>query len=264
MMNNILYIANFQKDHQVASSIIYSFINQEIPCSMIACFDTSIIKDIYYNYFISYMKYLKFYNTEESKIILHDSINKYQWFAILSKNCLYNKSYSTELSKLTSSSTKESIIVIPQNSQQIHDQTLLINTKLMIEHIRNNFSISDIYDLYIKADQTNTLYSFQSLNIEYPHYNNNTLHIDDYCIFGKFISNRTTELSDSMVYINKKNNKAYSIANNIIGNVIDLSKNYVSINWQINGLNNVLPIIKYFLNPISKCYTEIKTANLIE
>lgn len=256
MINNILYIANFQQETQAAASIIYCLLHQELSTNIIGLFNNSIIKDIYYNYFINHTDKLKLYDTDKIQMVCKDHINKYQYFVILSNTCLYNQKYHEELTKICRN-INDTTIVYPQNSEQIKDKTIIVNKQKIIEYLPGDFSIQDLQNLYLTNNQIAKVASFQSVSMDYTVNHNNTLYVDDYCIFGKFTNNNNYGLLDSMAYINKNNNRVYNIVNNIIGYVTQQSDDTITIEWQTDNIQNPIVTVKYYADPTTKCYIAI-------
>lgn len=257
-MNNILYIANCHKNCTLASSIAYSFIQQKnysTETQLNILIEDSIVKDIYYNYFIDHNNYIKFYNTNLIKDIIGNDLQKYNWYAILSNNCLYGNEYVQETKSIVDNhSNDNAFIVLPSNTKNLNQKTIIVNREKIIEYIRLNLKIEDIYSRY-NTDNIITYTSFQSIDVSFNDNieTKNALYSDDYCIFAKFAGE--SDILTSMVYINKMNNRAYNIVNNIMGYVSDQSNNMITIEWQLNNnTENPIKTIKYKLDYLTKSY----------
>lgn len=252
-MSNILYIANF-KETDKPSSLIYDFIGQENQQTLINIFDNIILKDIYYHHFIKYSSFIKFDTSNSLNNILKLNINKFQWFVFLSNQCLYNSKYTDEIYKLSTQSNNN-FWVYPQNCSDQENKSLVVSKNNILKYIQQSLSIQQILNTNISAEvQT----SFESVNLatNVTH----TIYQDDLCIFAYFINNNDI-LKDSMVYINKSNNRAYSIKNNIVGYVTQGIGDSISIEWQIDESVSQKTIVgpkiyHYTFSQFYKCYTK--------
>ena len=251
--NNILYIGNFTKSYSAAQAMIYSILHQNINSSLISAFQNPMIKDMFYNYFMEYTSQLSFVAGSSIKDITERAIHKYEWYCFLSNDCMYHKGYTAELLEIISKSpdTPE-FLVLPQNSNELDYAAILMNRSKILTEIQNNSDINltisnRIKDTIIKASK-----SFQSVLINYEIDNNSVLYEDSQSLFGKFMG--TSELLDSMVYINKNNYRVYNITNNIIGYMVEKTGDIIRIEWHTNNKENPTVSATYIIDHFQRVY----------
>lgn len=253
-MNNILYVTKYTRAHNMCPSITYSLLNQNKKPNILAVFDNCIIKDLYYNYFVSYSNYITFYASNVLKInLLRDYLAKYKWFVFLSTDCLYDRDYCEEVEKFCLSSDGSNFLISPQNHKHSSSKTTVFTNDFIKQQIINDEKFDNIFQTYNPAlSNIRSFISFKSVALDSYIVDSNTFYEDNYCVFCNFINNSKYNLLDSFVYINKNNNRVYNIANNIVGQLINRTTNSMTMDWQ-NDQNQTVSI-NYIYDPLTKSY----------
>lgn len=235
MRNQILYVALHENDTSSTIGLSYQFINQNTSIDkfiniFVNTYDLALVH--IYKYYFNNDK-IEFIiendNTKKLKDILNNNIKNFSHLILLNNKFLYNKNFNNDI-----------LMAINSNIDTVID----INNK---DKGLSIFKISDICDvslreLLLKQPKIDSS-SMVSSNINFIKYVPKTIvYSDSSCLFCE-LSHRTDSLSylNSYVYINKKNNKVYNIANNLLGDLVYIiNDNSLCINWLIN--NSTLPI----------------------
>ena len=254
-MNNILFLINYKNYAGTCVSFCYQFLNQEKPALLVSLFDDYATKDIYYHYFIGHTNNLKFVLNETNVIKnILSSYPNYSWYVLLSPSVLYDKEFILEAENIIKNAKDKEFNCYPYNEKNnIENLSVIISKDKLTEYLRENLDIAKI-QTRIRTNQEikkTPLLKAVSVNLAIEYKDQPTLYEDNLCIFAKFLG--SSDLIDSMVYINKINNRVYNIANNFAGNYMVLSDGMVRIAWNKSVQEN----IKYWLNPITKEYMPI-------
>jgi hypothetical protein len=258
-MNNILYLVNYNKNEHLCPAICYQILNQNKECTLLSIFYSSTIKDSYYHYFIQQTRGLKFLLHKEN--LIKDIVFQYpnhNWYVFLSPLALYDREFSLEIVNIAQNTQQTELIFYPHNEKEnSNNYSIMISKNKLLDYIKNELDIDKILSLTNSNTSITKIPSVKSVAIKNVEEESNLrLHEDEFCIFAKFLGVPSLGLSDSFVYINKKNNRTYNIVNNIIGLFKNRDENHVSIYWN-NTDKQEETLVKYRLNLSTKEYVPI-------
>lgn len=235
MKNQILYIALYENDTSSTIGLSYQFINQNTTIDkliniFINTHDLE-LTHVYKYYFNNDKVEFIIENDDSKKLkdILNNNIKNFSHVVLLNNKFLYNKNFNNDI-----------LVAISSNIDTLIDSNKK-DKGLSIFRMSDvcDTSLKDLLSKQPKIDSNSMI----SSNINFIKYVPETiLYSDNSCLFCQ-LSHRTDSLSylNSYVYINKKNNKVYNIANNILGNLVYIiNDRSLSINWLIN--NSTIPI----------------------
>lgn len=254
-MNNILFLINYKKYAGTCASFCYQFLNQEKPALLVSLFDNYVTRDIYYHYFIDNTNNLKFVLNEKNAIKnILSSYPNYSWYVLLSPFVLYDKEFILEVENIIKNAKDKEFNCYPHNEKNnIENLSVIISKDKLTEYLRENLDIVKIQtSIRINQEIKKTpLLKAVSVNLAIEYKDQPTFYEDNLCIFAKFLG--SSGLVDSVVYINKINNRTYNVANNLAGSCMILSDSTIQVSWNDPAQES----IKYWLNPITKEYTPI-------
>lgn len=237
--NNSLFISLYNKtNHHICPSSCQQILSQTIKTNLLNIFiECEDVDKIYSDYFLVYHNYINLFfsqygtKTINIKEMLSKYINKYSYFFFLDPTILLHHNFLQSL-----------------NNQKEYDLTNTDSFKVYGSNIKNKpvvgFNKNGIVNV-LRQDLTMDYFSTITINSKiitnsisyYPINKENEQDIkyeNELCIFCKIKEPKDSKLSDSYIYINKKNNKVYNINNNIVGD-ISIRGSIMEIIWSIKN-----------------------------
>lgn len=256
-MNNILYLVNYVNNDNLCPAICYQMLNQSKECTTVSLFSSSEIRDVYYHYFMNDTNKLKFlFNTENIVKDILSTYRNFQWFVFLSPLALYDKDVTEEIHGALLKTDQQQIVFYPHNEKNnAHNFSVATNKQKFLEYSTNNeMTIRQIINTIKSSYDTKKIPLLKSVAIKnvFTEQPKICFHEDDMCMFAKFLSHNN--IVESFAYLNKKNNRMYNIANNIVGSMYHKNDDYIVVEWQTD-LNAT--VIKYWLNSSTKEYMPV-------
>jgi hypothetical protein len=113
----------------------------------------------------------------------------------------------------------------------------------MFEIIRKNLFIDNVSSfIFDNTKNTENKINIPIMNLGNPISNDIILAENEYFIFFDTKDKNAYNLTQSYIYANKRNNKAYNINNNLIGDIVFYNEKQVDIKW-----SNIDNIVSYSL-----------------
>lgn len=260
-MKKILYIVDCCENPNVSCSFIHSLSNDNNQAILL--FNNSIHRDMYKNYLsTNLISNVTFLDTNYDNISLSDITQKYlsthEWFAFLSPYVLYTKDFAQELIKLCENNKNNETVIAPSNTKNKKTYSVIFNRDSIKEYIRQGLSYYQLlqnkhriilfhFNNYFPILNGTSWYDIEKAYND----SSNVYYNDEFCIFAKFLA--VDDISDSFVYINKKNYRIYNIANNLVGEIKNANNNNLSIHWHRDSKSE-FGLITYTFDNLNKYY----------
>lgn len=234
--NNTLFISIYnQNDAILCPGFCSQISNQTIKSALLNIF---IDCPSYYN---TYSQYFNLENTEtnlffqhfnSNDITIQDSIsnyiNRFNYFIIINQSHLLCSDFLEQVKD--SQYDDESARKIYSTHDKSHTPVLFFPKKAFASLLRHELSLSSLD--FIKIQHEIIIDNFYSMLPPTKPAIQPIVYENQYCLFCEVKENKNiSQLSDSYIYINKRNNKVYNINNNVFGEITKKTDTFTEILW---------------------------------